>query len=175
MPLVEWKVACHQQVDEGSEASGDPHVVKIAEMVTNFRIVQDSAEAAERDSHAIRPAKPAKLTTPLEMGFQIDNDTGNPAPFQFAGKFGNDLSEVTEDFGMSAIAPICRHEVLQQIFVDVIGPFHSRFPVVFDVKPANRSFHSQVLLESFYHAVSLADDISTIKNRYHGRMVDLAV
>ena len=88
-------------------------------MIANFSIVQDSAEATEGDAHAIRSAEPAKLTTSLQVGFQVDNDTGNPAPLQLAGKFGNDISEVTEDFGMSAIAPIGRHEIFQHIFVDV--------------------------------------------------------
>jgi hypothetical protein len=68
------------QPHQDSEASGDPHVVEVAEMIANFGIVQDSAEATEGDAHAIRPAKPAKLTTSLQVGFQVDNNTGNPAP-----------------------------------------------------------------------------------------------
>ena len=40
------------QPHQDSEASGDPHVVEIAEMIANFGIVQDSAEATEGDAHA---------------------------------------------------------------------------------------------------------------------------
>lgn len=177
-----------------SKTSRRANVFEISEMIIDTGVIEDAAEAAEGDAHAVGAARATVLAAAFDVRLEIEKDAGNAAAMELLLDRWQNAGEIAENPLVNGVADVGGHEMGKFVFVDVLGvgfrgcgfqilgfSFYSfarrmqgRGFVIFNVHPAQAGLHGFVLGEDFGGRKALNQEIRGVEDQFHAGMVDLA-
>ena len=77
---------------------------------------------------------------------------------------------------MPRVAYVGGHKIFQLVFIHMLrSRMQIRIAIIFDVHPANAWFHCLILLERLRRVKALADNVGSVEDRDHCRVVYFAM